>query len=86
MFETTHPVSGMLFTEALTILEDRYGIQNIEHNLSSGDVVIYLPESEDAEVLWPYIFTEAQVKYLAEHPIPIEDIRRNKFPHDWPAR
>ncbi len=86
MSETTHPVHGMLFTEALTILEDRYGIQNIEHDLTSGDVVIYLPQSEDAEVLWPYVFTEAQARYLAVHPIPIEDIRRNEFPRDWPAR
>jgi hypothetical protein len=86
MSETTHPVPGMLFTEALTILEDRYGIQNIEHDLTSGHVVIYLPESEDAEVLWPYIFTEGQAQYLAVHPVPIEDIRKNRFPRDWPAR
>jgi hypothetical protein len=86
MFETAHPVPGILFTEALTILEDRYGIENIEHDLTSGDVVIYLPESEDAEVLWPYIFTEGQVRYLAVHLIPIEDIRRNRFPRGWPAR
>jgi len=86
MFETTHPVPGILFTEALTILEERYGIENIEHDLTSGDVVIYLPQSEDGEVLWPYIFTEGQVQYLAVHPILIEDIRRNRFPRDWPAR
>jgi hypothetical protein len=86
MFETADHVPEILFTEALTILEDRYGIQNIEHDLTSGDVVIYLPESEDAEVLWPYIFTEGQVQYLAVHPVPIEDIRRNRFPRDWPTR
>ena len=87
MFETAQLVRpGLLFTEALTILEDRYGIQNIEHDLTSGAVVIYLPKSEGAEVLWPYIFTEGQVLYLAVHPILIEDIRRNQFPRDWPAR
>jgi hypothetical protein len=37
-------------------------------------------------VLWPYIFTEGQVQYLAVHPILIEDISRNRFPRDWPAR
>jgi hypothetical protein len=86
MFETARPMSRSLFTEALTILEDRYGIQNIEHDLTSGDLVIYLPQSEDAEVLWPYIFTGGQVQYLAVHPILIEDIRRNRFPRDWPTR
>jgi hypothetical protein len=86
MSETANPVPVILFTEALTILEDRYGIQNIEHDRTSGDVIIYLPESENAEVLWPYIFTEGQVQYLAVHPVPIEDIRRNRFPRDWPVR
>ena len=70
--------------EALRILEDRYGIQNIEHHLSSGDVVIYLPRSEDAEVGWPYVFTDRQAKYLVVHPIPDKDIRQGKFPSDWP--
>ena len=76
----------MLSTEALRILEDRYGIQNIEHHLSSGDVVIYLPQSESAEVLWPYVFTDRQAKYMAVHPILIEDILKNRFPHDWPTK
>ena len=86
MSQAADRAPGMLFTEAMRILEDRYGIQNIEHHLSSGDVVIYLPQSEGAEVRWPYIFTDRQAKYLAVHPIVIDDIRRNRFPRDWPTR
>jgi hypothetical protein len=86
MYQAADRAPGILLTEALTILEDRYGIQNIEHHLSSGDVVIYLPQSEGAEVRWPYIFTDRQARYLAVHPILIEDIRRNRFPSDWPTR
>jgi hypothetical protein len=37
-------------------------------------------------VLWPYIFTEGQAQYLAVHLVPIENIRRNRFPRDWPAK
>jgi hypothetical protein len=85
MSQTADPAPGMLFTEALRILEDRYGIQNIEHH-PSNDVVIYLPQSEGAEVRWPFIFTDRQAKYLAVHPISDEDIRRNRFPRDWPTK
>jgi hypothetical protein len=80
MSQVADPAPGMLFTEALRILEDRFGIQNIEHYLSNGDVVIYLPRSEGAEVRWPYIFKNMQAKYLAVYPISDEDIRRNRFP------
>jgi hypothetical protein len=86
MSQAADPAPGMLFTEALRILGDRYGIPNIGHNPVNGDVVIHLPVSEVAELLWPYIFTDMQAKYLAVHPLSDEDIRRNRFPHDWPAK
>jgi hypothetical protein len=53
---------------------------------TNGDVVIYLPQSEGAEERWPYLFTDRQAKYLAVHPISDKDIRRNRFPRNWPTR
>jgi hypothetical protein len=75
---------GMLLIDAIRILEDRYGIENIEHHPTTGDVVIFLPEREGAEIHWPYVFTDCQAKYLAVQPIPNEDIRKSRFPPDWP--
>ena len=86
MSQAADPAPGMLFMDAVRILEERYGIQNVEHQPSIGDVVIYLPQSEGAEVRWPYLFTDRQAKYLAVHPISDEDIRRNQFPCDWPTK
>jgi hypothetical protein len=86
MSQAADPAPEMLFTEALRILGDRYGIRSVGHHPSNGDVVVYLPVSEGADLLWPYIFTDRQAKYLAVHSISTEDIRSNKFPHDWPTR
>ena len=86
MEQPDDPLPGMLFSEALRVLEERYGVENIEHDASNGEMVIYLAEREGTEVLWPYTFTDRQAKYLALHPILNEDIRRNSFPHDWPTR
>jgi hypothetical protein len=86
MSQAADPAPGMPFIVAVRILEERYGIQNIEHHPNNGDVAIYLPQSEGAEVRWPFVFTDRQAKYLAVHPISDEDIRRNRFPRDWPTR
>jgi hypothetical protein len=67
------------------ILEGRCGLENVKHEPDGGDVVIYLPKADGAEQRWPYRFSQWQAKYLAVHPILIEDIRRNRFPSDWPA-
>jgi hypothetical protein len=42
MSQAADPAPGMPFTEALRILEDRYGIENIEYHPINGNVVIYL--------------------------------------------
>jgi hypothetical protein len=84
MSQAADPAPGMLLSEALRNLGDRYGVGNIGHNPVNGDVVVHLPVSEGAELLRPYIFTDWQAKYLAVHPISDEDIRRNRFPSDWP--
>jgi hypothetical protein len=54
------PAPGILFIDAIRILEDRYGIENIEHHPTTGELVIYLPEREGAEILWPSVFTDCQ--------------------------
>ena len=86
MPQTDDPAPGMLFMDALKILEGRYGVRNIEHHPTNGDVVIYLPEFEGSEVLWPYVFTDRQAKYLAVNHVSNKDIRQSRFPADWPPR
>ena len=85
MTQAADPAPGMLFIDAVRILEKRYGVKNVKHVPEGGDVFIYLPTADDAEQTWPYPFTQWQAKYLAVHPIPVEDIRQHRFPSDWPT-
>ena len=75
----------MLFEETLKSLVERYGIERVRHHPDTGDVVIELPLKEASELLWPYIFTWQQAKYLSANPISDEDIRQHRFPPDWPS-
>ena len=77
------PYPGMTLAYALKLLGREYGAENVVHWRVSDVIGIVLKyPGEDTSVT--VTLTLEQAKYLAAHPLSVEDLVAERYPENWP--
>jgi hypothetical protein len=79
----TDPHPQMTLEYALKLLKREYGAENVVHWRISNRIGIaaqYPGENKSISVT----LTIEQAKYLAAHPLNIQDLAAERFPNEWP--
>ena len=76
------PYPAMTLEYALESLKLQYGAENVVHDLASNRIGITVKDpGEDKPV--SVSLTIEQAKYLAAHPLSIQDLVAERYPNGW---
>ena len=80
----TDPYPAMTLDYTLESLKLQYGAENVVHWRVSDKIGI-TAEYPGGDEPVSITLTTQQAKYLAAHPLSIQDLTAERFPNDWPV-
>ena len=80
----TDPHPQMTLEYALKLLRREYGADNVVHWRVSNRIGIAAQDPGEDKTI-SITLTIEQAKYLAAHPLSIQDLAAERFPNEWPT-